>query len=111
LDDRRLLRRLLLPHADGASLLGALEEVVREALLVLDRRPHPRHAHVGRAYRSSGPPETAAESRGSSKGFRSTESTRARSSGPTSLVPERSTTRVGSSRAAISSSSSSPSSA
>ena len=35
LDDRRLLRDLLLPDADRAPLLGPLEEVARETLLVL----------------------------------------------------------------------------
>ena len=53
LDDRRLLRGLLLAHAHGAALLGALEEVARQALLVLDRRSHPRRRSRGRAYRTS----------------------------------------------------------
>ena len=40
LDDRGLLGGLLLPHAHRAALLGALEEVAREALLELGRRPN-----------------------------------------------------------------------
>ena len=68
LDDRRLLGDLLLADADGAPLLRALEEVARQALLVLDRRPHPRHAHVRRAYRTT-VPATAAVSRFSSNGL------------------------------------------
>src|ERR671910_1672006 len=110
LDDRGLLRGLLLAHAHGAALLGALEQVAREALLVLDRRADPRDAHDGRAYRTCDPP-TAAERLSSSKGFPSTPSTRARRSDETALEPERRTTRTGSSRAATSSSRSSPSSA
>ncbi len=45
-DDRRLLGRLLLSHAHGATLLGALVQVALEALLVLGRASNGRHAHV-----------------------------------------------------------------
>ena len=46
LDDHRLLGRLLLADADGTSLLGALEEVAREPLLVLGRSADGRNAHA-----------------------------------------------------------------
>ena len=40
LDDRSLLGGLLLPHPDRPRLLGTLEEVAREALLEVGRRPN-----------------------------------------------------------------------
>jgi hypothetical protein len=46
LDDRGLLGGLLLPHPNRAALLGALEQVAREALLVLRWCPHRCDAHV-----------------------------------------------------------------
>ena len=39
-DDRRLLRSLLLAHADRAAFLGTLVEVLLQPLLVLGRAPH-----------------------------------------------------------------------
>jgi hypothetical protein len=45
-DDRRLLGDLLLPHAHGASLLGALVEVALELGFVLGGGPDLRDAHV-----------------------------------------------------------------
>ena len=47
LDDRRLLGDLLLADANGAPLLGALEQVAREALLVLGGGAGGGDAHDG----------------------------------------------------------------
>src|SRR5262249_18172449 len=52
-DDRRLLRDLLLPHAHGASFLGALVEVLLQPLFVLRGGPHGlRRAHRGKSTES-----------------------------------------------------------